>query len=73
MSPRVHHQWRPDTLYLERSGYNASTIDALRNMGHHIVERSPFGEVTAIGFSEDGAFMTGVADHRRGGGAVAGY
>jgi hypothetical protein len=29
--------------------------------------------VMAIGFSESGNFMTGVADRRQGGGAVAGY
>ncbi len=73
MSPRIHHQWRPDTLYLEEGGFEASTVSTLKAMGHHVIERSPFGEVTAIGFSQNGTFMTGVADLRRGGGAVAGY
>jgi gamma-glutamyltranspeptidase/glutathione hydrolase len=72
-SSRVHHQWRPDTLYLERDGYDVSTIARLRSIGHHVIERSPFGEVMAVGFSENGTFMTGVADDRRGGGAVSGY
>ncbi len=71
--PRFHHQWRPDTLYLERGGYDASAIEKLTAMGHHVVERSPFGEVTAIAFSENGRFMTGAADPRRGGAAAAGY
>jgi len=71
--PRFHHQWRPDTLYLERGGYDPATIEKLTEMGHHVVERSRYGEVTAIGFSEDGRFMTGAADPRRGGGCAAGY
>jgi len=71
--PRFHHQWRPDTLYLERGGYDPATITQLTEMGHHIVQRSPFGEVTAISFSPDGEFMTGAADPRRGGATAAGY
>lgn len=71
--PRFHHQWRPDTLYLERGGYDPAAIRKLTEMGHHVVERSPFGEVTAISFSEDGLFMTGAADPRRRGAFAAGY
>jgi gamma-glutamyltranspeptidase/glutathione hydrolase len=71
--PRFHHQWRPDTLYVERNGYDPAVIQRLTEMGHHVIERSPFGEVTAIGFSEDRRFMTGAADPRRGGGYAAGY
>ncbi len=71
--PRFHHQWRPDTLYLERGGYDPSAIEKLTAMGHHVVERSPYGEVTAVGFSDDGRFLTGAADPRRGGATAAGY
>ncbi len=72
-SSRFHHQWRPDTLYLERDGYNPATIQRLKNMGHHVIERTPFGEVMVVSFSKNGAFMTGAADPRRGGGHAAGY
>ena len=72
-TPRFHHQWRPDKLYLEEGGYDINTIQKLISMGHDIQERSRYSEVMAVGFSPDGQFMTGAADPRQEGGHVAGY
>jgi gamma-glutamyltranspeptidase/glutathione hydrolase len=72
-APRFHHQWLPDKLYVEEGGYDIRVIQKLISMGHSVTERTPFGEVMALGFSDDGAFITVVADHRRSGGTAVGY
>ena len=34
--PRVHHQWKPDEIYVE-NGASPDTVAALRAMGHKVV------------------------------------
>ena len=31
-APRVHHQWLPDRLMVERGGFEAATLSELRRM-----------------------------------------
>ena len=38
-APRIHHQWYPDVLRVER-GVSVDVLRALRNMGHEIDRRS---------------------------------
>lgn len=55
---RFHHQWRPDSLMVEK-GTPEATIDALRNLGHtvdylpsaalvQVIKRDTNGEFTAV-------------------------
>ncbi len=50
-APRVHHQWRPDTLWVERLGFAEDVLDALRRMGHRVSERGSMGSVQVIAVS----------------------
>lgn len=59
--PRIHHQWLPDTLILER-GFSPDTIELLKAKGHQIREANFIGEVAAIKW--DGTFLEGAADGR---------
>jgi gamma-glutamyltranspeptidase/glutathione hydrolase len=60
--PRIHHQWMPDEIRVER-GISPDTIDLLQSMGHKVVEARGFiGEVAAI-VAEDG-WLQGAADGR---------
>jgi len=60
--PRIHHQWMPDEIRLER-GISPDTIELLRSMGHKVVESSSYiGEIAAI-VSRDG-WLEGAADGR---------
>ncbi|MEZ5357595.1 MAG: gamma-glutamyltransferase [Candidatus Zixiibacteriota bacterium] len=72
-SPRVHHQWQPDILYIEQGTLDINIMQELIARGHNVKERTPFGEVMAVGFSDDGKFVSGVADHRCPGGTVEGF
>jgi len=59
--PRIHHQWLPDILAMER-GFSPDTLDLLRAKGHQIRLTNFIGEVAAIKW--DGKFLEGAADGR---------
>jgi gamma-glutamyltranspeptidase/glutathione hydrolase len=62
-APRVHHQWSPDTLYVDEAEFPADVLEALRRRGHAITPRAPKGIVQAI--SDDGSgWLRGAADSR---------
>ncbi|MFM7786017.1 MAG: gamma-glutamyltransferase [Gammaproteobacteria bacterium] len=68
-APRIHHQWWPDELAVERS-LSPDTVALLRTRGHKVVESWPIGTTQTILFW-DGLYH-GAADPRRGGGRAVG-
>jgi gamma-glutamyltranspeptidase/glutathione hydrolase len=72
-APRIHHQWRPDTLWYEKGGLSDPVIGELRHRGFNTVERGGYqGNVEAILIDQKNGIYYGVAD-RRGYGAAIGY
>ncbi len=67
-APRVHHQWVPDILFVER-GVEAAVRADLERRGHRVAEAGEIGSVQAVAISPEG--VVGVADPRKGGGAAA--
>lgn len=59
---RVHHQWRPDEVKLEKQA-GASVIEGLKERGHKLKLMDSFGACQAIAHDADGTF-TGAADPR---------
>jgi gamma-glutamyltranspeptidase/glutathione hydrolase len=47
-APRIHHQWRPDTIYAERYALSADTRAALEAMGYTVTEQTNWGAVALI-------------------------
>lgn len=70
-APRIHHQWLPDKLRMERFGLDAATLEDLRRRGHQIEEQSSWGNANAIVVTPDGR-LEGAADPR-GEGSANGY
>lgn len=71
-APRVHHQWQPDKLYLER-GISPDTVALLQSRGYD-VDYSPgvvLAQVAAI--LSDGGWLQGGSDGRSAAGKAAGY
>jgi gamma-glutamyltranspeptidase / glutathione hydrolase len=69
-APRVHHQHLPDLIHVEPRGLPPGVTEALRELGHEVVERTEFsGDVQAVRVSATGV-LEGVADPRRGGVAL---
>ena len=61
--PRIHHQWLPDAIAIERRGFSADVLDGLRRRGHVLAPRDPIGNVCPIGLDASGRW-TGAADPR---------
>jgi gamma-glutamyltranspeptidase/glutathione hydrolase len=70
LAPRVHHQWLPDELQVER-GLSPDTIRLLEAKGHRIVLRNAFGSAQSI--QRVGDMWQGASDTRQRGGAAVGY
>jgi len=69
-APRFHHQWLPDSLYLEENRFDQATIRRLTAYGHQVRERTPYGDLELIQVVSTG-MMTGAGEPRRNG-SVAG-
>ena len=67
---RVHHQWMPDELKVER-GLNEDTISILREMGHKVEIGRTIGVAESI--MKKGNYLYGASDPRRPGGLTQGY
>ncbi len=69
-APRLHHQWLPDEVRVER-GFAAETLAGLRSMGHRIVE--PMGQTSANSIAVTPNGLRGAPDPRTRGATAAGY
>ncbi|MDP7033087.1 MAG: gamma-glutamyltransferase, partial [Planctomycetota bacterium] len=62
---RFHHQWLPDTLFLERGGsYPSGWKESLQRRGHRVEIRSPIGNVQAVSIDIESGRRLGVSDPR---------
>ncbi len=62
-APRIHHQWMPDELRLERS-LDESVAAELERRGHRLKRYDGIGVSQAIGVAADGKTLIGVHDPR---------
>ena len=67
---RIHHQWLPDELRVER-GLSPDTLDLLAGRGHSIVTKSAMGSTQSIMRTKDG--FLGSSDPRKPGALTLGY
>ena len=63
-APRIHHQWMPDTLYIEET-VPAEVVRALEARGHTVRRRSWIGQVNAVAIDPVSGERLGAADPRR--------
>ena len=69
---RMHHQWLPDRINLERFGFSADTIKMLQAMGHTINEGGNQGAAQVIVFNQKDNMLEGGVDRRPPDGGAAG-
>jgi gamma-glutamyltranspeptidase/glutathione hydrolase len=68
-APRVHHQWMPDAVRVER-GFSQETLDALKAKGHEVLE--PLGQTSANSIAVTPNGLLGAPDPRTRGAEAAG-
>ncbi|MEP7270318.1 MAG: gamma-glutamyltransferase [Acidobacteriota bacterium] len=69
-APRIHHQWLPDQITYEPMGLVMDTINALRAMGHTMVDRPrQMGDAHAVMIDEGGVRL-GASDPRLNGQSI---
>lgn len=67
--PRIHHQWLPDTLWLEQ-GFSPDTIAILQGMGHSVKASRAAGRLQSVAI--EGRQQLGDSDPRSIDGAAIG-
>lgn len=67
---RIHHQWLPDEVYLER-GLPADVVGGLEARGHKVVQGAPRTSAHSIALTPQG--VVGAADQRTRGTLAAGH
>lgn len=63
-APRVHHQWLPDVVQIDKAGFTPRVLEALAAKGHKLEEK-PIGNVSAVWVNPQTGERVGVADPRR--------
>ena len=69
MAPRFHHQWQPDTLFLEPE-FPRDVRDRLAALGYTLGDRSMIGAAQLAVFDAAACYFWGGADGRRDSGAA---
>jgi gamma-glutamyltranspeptidase/glutathione hydrolase len=69
-APRVHNQWLPDEVLVERT-LPDDTVRALKARGHNVRIGPTMGSAHSIAVTPDG--LVGAADSRAKGSLAAGY
>ncbi len=70
---RIHHQWLPDVLRMERWTTSEESKAILRSMGHSLDERGYQGSVMAIMIDRREGILWGACDPRQSDAAAVGY
>ncbi len=47
-APRIHHQWRPDVLWVEPGALSAAASEAVRRLGHDVQARGSMGNAMVL-------------------------
>ena len=67
--PRIHQQWQPDQLRIEKA-LPADIRAALKKLGHEFFEETTYGASQAVGRGPGGRGFVGASDPRSGGQAA---
>ncbi len=62
--PRIHHQWIPDYIRIEKFSFAPLVLEALREKGHMIVTRGYTGDVEAVIYDMTEKIFFGASDNR---------
>lgn len=61
---RIHHQWQPDDVWVERGAIDPSTAAALQAMGHSLKPHDDWGDAEAVMIDPKTGLRTAASDPR---------
>ena len=70
---RIHHQWLPDRVRVERQAFSPDTLRLLRAYGHDVVEVDRQGAAEVIVLDSETGLIQGGSDRRVADGGAVGY
>ena len=71
-APRIHSQWRPDTVFLEPGTLSPATQSRLESLGYSFQTQDVWGAGEAVLVDPKTGVLEGGSDRRRGEGSAAG-
>jgi gamma-glutamyltranspeptidase/glutathione hydrolase len=71
-APRFHHQWLPDTIYVEK-GVEPETVRQLEHMGHKVTQEDYWSDGECIAIDAKTGERLGATDVRNAAGEAVGY
>jgi gamma-glutamyltranspeptidase / glutathione hydrolase len=72
-SPRFHHQWAPDRIFMERNGFSPDTIRLLEAQGNSVTQHGGIGDAECIEIDLATGERLGASDSRNESGRAVGY
>jgi gamma-glutamyltranspeptidase/glutathione hydrolase len=63
-APRMHHQWLPDTVTLEKDSISAAELEILKKMGHDVRQQGQQGDGNTIIVDPKSKIAFGINDRR---------
>jgi gamma-glutamyltranspeptidase/glutathione hydrolase len=73
-APRLHHQWLPDQIFMERERFSPDTLHLLEAEGYRIASRGgTFGDGECIEVDSGSGELLGASDFRNDTGQAVGY
>lgn len=72
LAPKMHSQWLPDEIYLEKGRFDSAIINQLEAMGHRVKEVKSLGKPDCIKVLPDGS-LEGGTDPSKGDGTIEGF
>ncbi len=72
-APRMHHQWLPNTLLLEKGAFPELTRRELESRGHVLKDSAPIGQAMGITVDPRTGIRSGASDPRSPDGRAVGY
>jgi len=62
--PRFHHQYLPDTLFVEPDAFDEAELARLSEKGHHVEQVSPYGNMQAVHWNKHRNQVSAASDPR---------
>lgn len=72
-NPRVHHQWQPDRIRIERNGLPREVLWELQRRGHVLRIVGSIGDAHSIMIDPEDGVLLGAPDPRRGDSKASGF